>query len=110
MALAWPDEHWAGKVFNLGGECSQSIKEIAVHIADVYERRFGHRPQVCSESSAGSAKGRPVDFRIDRLKAEGFAPRHDWEVKIAATFALCPSHRAGACALRLPQATCPASA
>ncbi len=94
LALAWPDERWRGEVFNLGGECSLSMKEVADRIAAAAQRRDGPPVEIRTGRAAGPHEGRPVDYRIDRLKAEGFTPRHDWEAEIAATLALCRGHRA----------------
>ena len=99
MALGWPEERWRGDVFNLGGECSLSMKEVADRIAAVAQRRYGRPVEIRTGPPGGPDEGRPVDFRIDRLKAEGFAPRHDWEAEIAATLALCRSSNAD-CGLR----------
>jgi UDP-glucose 4-epimerase len=89
MALGWPEGRWGGEVFNLGGSCSLSIRQVADRIAAVAQQRSGRPVAVHTAPPAGADEGRPVDFRIQRLMAEGFAPRHDWEAEIAATLSLC---------------------
>ncbi len=70
-----------------------SMLELANKIAGVYRQQFGRPVKVCPDPTGEPEDGRPVDFRIDRLKAEGFTPRHDWEAEIAATLALCRGPR-----------------
>lgn len=91
MVLAWPAGRWRGQVFNLGGECSLAIKEVADRIAAVYQQQVGRPAEVRPGPQGAADEGTPVAFRIDRLKAEGFVPRHDWDAEIAATLALCRS-------------------
>ena len=94
MALSWPEARWGGEVFNLGGECSLAITEVADRIAAVAQRETGCPAAVRIGAPAAPDEDRPVDFRIDRLKAEGFAPHHDWDAEIAATLTSCGSSNA----------------
>jgi UDP-glucose 4-epimerase len=89
MALAWPEARWRGEVFNLGGGCSLPVREVADRIAAVYRRVHGGPGEVRLGPTGSADDGAPVDFRIDRLRAEGFVPHHDWDAEIAATLALC---------------------
>lgn len=99
LALAWPAARWRGEVFNLGGGCSLPVREVADRIAAVYRQEYGGPAAVRPGPSGSPDEGAPVDFRIDRLRAEGFVPRHDWDAEIAATLGLCRESNA-ACGMR----------
>jgi UDP-glucose 4-epimerase len=80
---------WDDGLFNLGGDCSLSILEVAKTIATVYEKKYGKPvPIQIVEKDKGERYG-PVHFNIDKLKKTGFSLTGNMEKEIEQTLALC---------------------
>ena len=85
---AIPDK-WADGLFNLGGDSSLSITDVANKIAKVYERKYGKSIPI---EIAGNDNGEihsPVHFSIDKLKKTGFHLAGKMEKEIEQTLLLC---------------------
>jgi UDP-glucose 4-epimerase len=82
-------EKWDDGLFNLGGDCSFSILEVAKTIATVYEKKYGKPVPI---EIAGKDKGEsysPVHFNINKLKKTGFRLTGNMEKEIEQTLSLC---------------------
>jgi len=85
---AIPDK-WADGLFNLGGDRSLSIADVANKIATVYERKYGKSIPI---KIAGNDNGKihsPVHFSIDKLKNTGFLLTGNMDQEIERTLSLC---------------------
>ena len=83
-----PDK-WADGLFNLGGDCSLSIADVANKIAKVYERKYDRPIPI---EIAGNDSGEihsPVHFSIDKLKNTGFLLTGNMDQEIERTLSLC---------------------
>ena len=87
--LSMPRDSWPDGLFNLGGECSMAILELANYIAQVYETRYGASLPITTGEGDSPNSWHPVRFSIDKLKATGFTPEHNLEEEIGRTLALC---------------------
>lgn len=76
-------------LFNLGGECALSVIDMANRIADRCSVKFGFRPEIIRPEAMSNEKPDPIDYRIDKLKATGFAVRGDMDLEIDETLQLC---------------------
>ena len=90
--LEMPSGAWGDGLFNLGGECSMSVLDVATRIARVYEERYAHALPIATGSGDSPDSWGPVRFAIDKLKATGIAPHHNLDEEITRTLALC-SHQ-----------------
>jgi UDP-glucose 4-epimerase len=80
---------WDDGLFNLGGDCSFSILEVAKTIATVYEKKYGKSvPIQIVRKDKGERYG-PVHFNIDKLKKTGFCLTGNMEKEIEQTLSLC---------------------
>jgi UDP-glucose 4-epimerase len=82
-------KEWDDGLFNLGGDCSFSILEVAKTIATVYEKKYGKAVPI---QIAGKDNGEcysPVHFNIDKLKKTGFRLTGNMEKEIEQTLSLC---------------------
>ncbi|MEK9627506.1 MAG: SDR family oxidoreductase [Nitrospinota bacterium] len=83
-----PDK-WEDGLYNLGGDCSLSISEVARKIAGIYEKKYGKSIPI---EVAGKDNGEicdPVKFNIDKLKGTGFRLTGNMEKEIEQTLSLC---------------------
>jgi UDP-glucose 4-epimerase len=87
--LSLSAEAWGDGVFNLGGACSLSIRELAERVASACARQYGRRPPIEAGSSLPGESDEPVRFSIDRLRATAFQPEHNWDEEICQTLKLC---------------------
>lgn len=79
-------------VFNLGGEFSPSIRDMAGLIARRCEAVFGFMPEIKHpEALPGDIAGN-IDYRIDKLKGTGFSLLKNIEEEIDATLRFCAVH------------------
>ena len=76
-------------LFNLGGECTQSALELAERIAERCAITLGFQPAIQRPQPAANEIGNTLDYRIDKLKQTGFAPRGGMDAEIDATLRLC---------------------
>ena len=84
-----PGEMWGDGLFNLGGECSLSILEVAHRIAGEFSHCYGKDIPVTAAQAEISPPPEPVVFSIEKLKQTGFRPNGDMAKEIRGTFAVC---------------------
>ena len=85
-------EKWGDGLFNLGGDCSLSILEVAKTIATVYKKKYGKPVPI---QIAGKDNGEhyiPIHFNIDKLKKTGFHLTGNMENEIEQTLSLCEKY------------------
>ncbi|MDP6477420.1 MAG: SDR family oxidoreductase [Nitrospinaceae bacterium] len=80
---------WEDGLYNLGGENSLSIKEVAKIITKVYRKKYGKSIPVQIDGRDDGAINNPVCFSIDKLKKTGFRLTGNMEREIEQTFSLC---------------------
>jgi len=68
-----PDK-WKENLYNLGGNCSMSILDVAKKIADVYKAKYNKKTlEIKAEQDSGnSISSEPVRYSIDRIEKTGF--------------------------------------
>ena len=86
-------EKWGDGIFNLGGDCSLAISEVAKTIATVYERKYGKLVPIQIIGKNNEEHCDPVRFNIDKLKKTGFCLTGNMEKEIEQTLSLCESLR-----------------
>jgi UDP-glucose 4-epimerase len=82
-------EKWDDGLFNLGGDCSFSILEVAKIIATVYEKKYGKPVPIQIFGKDNGERYSPVYFNIDKLKKTGFRLTGNMEKEIEQTLSLC---------------------
>jgi UDP-glucose 4-epimerase len=82
-------EKWDDGLFNLGGDCSFSILEVAKIIATVYEKKYGKSVPIQIVGKDNGERYNCVNFNIDKLKKTGFRLTGNMEKEIAQTLSLC---------------------
>jgi UDP-glucose 4-epimerase len=82
-------EKWDDGLFNLGGDCSFSILEVAKTIATVYEQKYGKPVPIQIMGKDNGECHSPVHFNIDKLKKTGFRLTGNMEKEIEQTLSLC---------------------
>ena len=83
-----PDK-WEDGLFNLGGDGSISIAEVANKIAKVYESKYGKSIPIEILGQDNGETHSPVHFNIDKLKKTGFHLTGNMEREIEQTLSLC---------------------
>ena len=78
-------------LFNLGGECSLSIIDLAERIVVRCKEVLGFVPEISRPVPSSAEISPPIDYRIDKLKATGFVLRGDMNEEIDATLRFCRS-------------------
>lgn len=87
--LTLPNDEWRDGLFNLGGECSMSILQVAERVSAEYSRRFGEDISITTSGEAAASTPSPVSFSIDKLKRSGFNLGDNMTEEVAGTFDLC---------------------
>ena len=83
-----PDK-WEDGLFNLGGDCSLSIAEVAKKIATVYEKKYGKPVPIQIAVKNNMQVHDTVQFNIEKLKRTGFNLTGNMEKEIDKTLSLC---------------------
>jgi len=79
-------------LFNLGGECSMTIRDLAQLIRERCSEVLGFSPDIHVPPAGEQSPGVPLDYSIDKLKATGFHLKGSVEDEIDATLAFCREH------------------
>lgn len=87
--LDLPPGGWRSGLFNLGGECSMSIYEVAQRIAGEYVDWYGKEVPVITGEDEDSQVAGPVVYGIEELKATGFSLAGSLPDEVRQTFKLC---------------------
>ena len=82
-------EKWGDGLYNLGGDVSISIEEVANTIARVYEKKYGKPISIKITGKDNGENHDPVHFNIDKLKKTGFQLTGSMEAEIDQTLSLC---------------------
>jgi UDP-glucose 4-epimerase len=90
--LTLPAAKLGDGLFNLGGENSVRILEMAELIANRCMAVLGFRPDITHLEPAPGEVSPEVDYRIDKLKATGFLLKGDIESEIDETLRRCESY------------------
>ena len=86
-----PDK-WGDGLYNLGGERSMSILDVAQKVTEVFERKTGGKIQSLQiANGVSNAQPTPVHFSINKLKQTGFRLEGDIDREIEQTLTLCES-------------------
>jgi UDP-glucose 4-epimerase len=83
-----PDK-WEDGLFNLGGDCSLTIADVANQIARVYEKKYGKSIPIEIAGKDNGEVQKPIHFNIDKLKKAGFCLTGNMEKEIEQTLSLC---------------------
>lgn len=84
-----PKEKCGNGLFNLGGENCMRIIDVAERIAGRCEAVLGYRPQIQRPEPGPGETAPSLDYRMDKLKATGFALQSNMDAEIDATLQLC---------------------
>lgn len=78
---------WGDGIFNLGGECSMSISDVAERVASVYCRVSGKTavPIITAGIAGDEDQACPVEYAIGKLKRTGFTLKGDMDREIERT-------------------------
>ncbi len=87
--LALAGDEWRDGLFNLGGECSMSILQVAQRVAAEYSQRFGKEIPIILGGAEEAQTAAPVRFSIDKLKRTGFSLAGNMSEEVAGTLELC---------------------
>lgn len=87
--LELPTAEWDDGLFNLGGNCSMSILQVAERIASEFQKCYGRDVPVTTGPPDGPQAGTPVSFSIDKLQRKGFGLTGDLGEEIQGTFQVC---------------------
>lgn len=87
--LALPGSAWQDGLFNLGGECSMSILQVAQRVSAEYLQRFGKEVPVTIGAAQEGQTSSPVQYSIDKLKGTGFSLTGNMSEEVAGTFEIC---------------------
>ena len=80
---------WEDGLYNLGGNCSLPISDVAKKIASVYEKKYGKPISIKILGKDTGEVHNPVLFNIDKLKKTGFQLTGNMEREIEQTLSLC---------------------
>ena len=83
-----PDQ-WEDGLYNLGGNCSLTISDVANNIASIYEKKYGKPTSIQIMAKDNGEVHRPVQYNIDKLKKTGFQLTGDMQREIEQTLSLC---------------------
>ena len=83
-----PDK-WEDGLYNLGGNCSLTISDVAKKIASVYEKKYGKLIPIQILGKDNEETHNPVLFNIDKLKKTGFQLTGSMEREIEQTLSVC---------------------
>ncbi len=75
-------------LFNLGGESTPKIVEIAEKIATRCKIVLGYTPEICRPTPSSNEVCDDFSFRIEKLKATGFCLLGDIDAEVDATLLL----------------------
>jgi len=80
---------WEDGLYNLGGNCSLTIANMAKKIASVYEKKYGKPISIQFLGKDNGEVYNPVQFNIEKLKKTGFRLTGNMEKEIEKTLSLC---------------------
>ena len=87
--LNLPVEQCDNGLFNLGGECSLRIIDMAELVAERCSKVLGFNPEIIKPAPASKESSPVLDYRIEKLKSTGFALTNNVNAEIDATLLFC---------------------
>jgi UDP-glucose 4-epimerase len=87
--LNLPVSQWGDGLFNLGGDCSNSILEAANQVASEFQKTYGREAPITTADPGANESAAPVQFSIQKLKDTGFSLTGDMSKEIQRTFPVC---------------------
>jgi UDP-glucose 4-epimerase len=85
-----PDK-WGDGLYNLGGNCSMSILDVAKKISKVYEKKYNKSIlQIeTGKNDNDSISSQPVKYSVEKIEQAGFALKDDMIAEIESTMHMC---------------------
>ena len=80
---------FARDLYNLGGECSLTVREMAHRIAQCCNKLLGFVPEIISPRPELFEKTVRLHYDISRLKETGFLINGDWDIEILQILDMC---------------------
>jgi len=81
---------WGDGLYNLGGNCSMSILEVAQKISDIYRPKYKKEINTkTKQDESSSIVSKPVKYNIEKLVGTGFTLKGDMFFEIEKTMELC---------------------
>lgn len=81
---------WGDGLYNLGGNCSMSILDVAKKVSEVYKIKYGKEIIAIEKKIEGNMNNvTPFKFNIDKLRKTGFVIEGNMETEISNTMVLC---------------------
>ncbi len=87
---AVPDR-WGNGFYNLGGNCSMSILDVAEKISDIYKTKYERDilEIKTGQNDSGSITSKPVKYSIEKIVKTGFSLKGDMISEIERTMDVC---------------------
>jgi len=82
---------WGDGLFNLGGDCSLSIVDVANKICSTFKKKYGFSIPIEIQGKDDKTNHNPVKFDISKLKNTGFLLTGNIDQEIDRTLSLCES-------------------
>ena len=84
-------DRWGDGLYNLGGNCSLSILDVAKKISDVYRKKYGKEILriKTGQDNSGSIVSKPVKYSIEKILRTGFILKGDMDLEIERTMDVC---------------------
>jgi UDP-glucose 4-epimerase len=82
---------WGDGLFNLGGDCSLSIVDVANKICSIYKKKYGSSIPIEIQGKDEETTHNLVKFDINKLKNTGFLLTGNMDHEIERTLSLCES-------------------
>jgi UDP-glucose 4-epimerase len=80
-------------LFNLGGEKSLSILDVANKVARHAGTMFGRTPKIIIGVDTGAVNEKPIKYEIDRIKMQGFQLISNIDEEITGTLKFCDENK-----------------
>ena len=84
-------EKWGDGLFNLGGDCSLSIVDVANKIGSIFKKKYGSSIPIEIQDKNDEMTYNPIKFDINKLKNTGFFLTGNMDQEIDRTLSLCES-------------------
>ena len=85
-----PDK-WGDGLYNLGGNCSMSILDVAKKISNVYEKKYNKNilQMKTGQDDSDSINSKPVKYSVEKIAQTGFTLEGDMISEIESTMHVC---------------------
>ncbi len=83
-------DRWRDGLYNLGGNCSMSVLEVAQKISDIYRLKYKKEIKIkTKQNDSNLIVSKPVKYDIEKLIGTGFTLKGDMFYEIDKTMDLC---------------------